>query len=801
MMFALWVVVEAASFSMLPAAMHQYKSLSIFILILSILVLLTSFIPEWSVTKRALFMLWSSFSIVYHLLSIILWGVTSQAFLKDLAVLVLLPLWGSTQHLPLALLWSQQLSVFGTLFALKCQQQHSADRSQLGALLGGVTLMAMLMVYSQKSSEEVAANSSSSLQAEKYRDFSMKFRQKEQQVQSERDIALFISHEVRNPLFNISNAMEFMDQCLSKLERLESLEKLPLHIASLRSSTTDVKVGVQHCTHLLTNVLNLSKIEQGKVEWNDKVVNLSQLCNGVLALTRYMTCEGVLLKVDVSKDIWVLCDEQLISQVLVNLVANALKFTVSGFVLLRIKQLAPSRDNRGGFRDSNQPSVSIFYDFPKSSGCSESEPQDFSENSWTGATHKHAQLSSSKSGGKLSSRISLRPTPSICINRKNSQQSFLFEVCDTGPGISTEKQGCLFQRFQQAGNHFGAGLGLMLAQKIIQFKKSNIEVVSPTWYNEDCDKIQTGSVFRFSLELNRVTPSLEQSFDVEQERKCARAIEDFVLDPNSLGYDENMAKLFGIKILLVDDSPLNLKQLRHKITKQCPFQQLQWVCEMSQTGTKALELLDYLFSYNMGLTRSAHNSNNSILHPEHFSIIIVDSELSLDDGDLRDGRELVRQIRKAEKEAILEGWKHPRMLLISYSGHIDQDHQKEAFAAGADICWSKPLPPTSKMLQDILQSYCFKTLSTPAPENIENKFKQGRVWKHRSRTATHTDLSLKRIQVGCDDSSVHDQLQRNNSMSGEALLYTRTCNIETGGAISEYISDFENTCNEETKLD
>ena len=306
-----------------------------------------------------------------------------------------------------------------------------------------------------------------------------------------------------------------------------------------------------------------------------------------------MAKEGVELLVDVPPDVWVLCDDRLLSQVLVNLVANALKFTSLGFVLVRVGMLQSEKTNirvRGCGSDAAQSCTE------SSRGVyalSKKQLRDTSKShrpflKYYGNKHKTNQNFpvDIEQHSPSSSRSRACINHSMNVSDKSKEQ-FLFEVCDAGPGITKEQQVLLFQKFQQVGNHFGAGIGLMLSQKIIQNRGGHIDLVSPSWVNEISGSLHTGLKLSFNLDLRKVDPNTELGVQETRKNSCAEAVNSLmVFNSSSVRAAETnkiLENLFGMRMLLVDDSMTNLKQLRHKFTKQAPFSQLAWNC--SRVGT------------------------------------------------------------------------------------------------------------------------------------------------------------------------------------------------------------------------
>ncbi len=139
-----------------------------------------------------------------------------------------------------------------------------------------------------------------------------------------------ISHELRTPL----NSIIGFSSLLSK-NKTKNLDEKQLKY--LRSINTN---GL-HLLEMLSEVIELSKIEVGQIELNIHSVNLIALINEIVSLFQIQANERS-IKLDfinnIQKNILVYnTDEQKIKQVLVHLINNALKFTTRSSGIINIK--------------------------------------------------------------------------------------------------------------------------------------------------------------------------------------------------------------------------------------------------------------------------------------------------------------------------------------------------------------------------------------------------------------------------------------------------------------------------------
>ncbi|MDY6938316.1 MAG: GAF domain-containing protein [Cyanobacteriota bacterium] len=217
-----------------------------------------------------------------------------------------------------------------------------------------------------------------------------------------------VSHELRTPL----NAILGFTQLLARDSSLHQGHQTYLSIIG-RSG--------EHLLALLNDVLEMSKIEAGRVVLNENSFDLHRLLASLEEMLQLKAqSKGLQLVFDLDANVpkYVRADESKLRQVLINLVGNGIKFTQVGRVSLQVK-----------------------------------------------ATHRPALTSNAQEEGIDSTPFLLR-----------------FQVEDTGPGIASEEFENLFEAFVQTEtgrkSQEGTGLGLPISQKFVQLMGGKITVRS-----------------------------------------------------------------------------------------------------------------------------------------------------------------------------------------------------------------------------------------------------------------------------------------------------------------------------------
>jgi len=149
-----------------------------------------------------------------------------------------------------------------------------------------------------------------------------------------------MSHDIRTPMNAIIGFTGLAENHIDDTERV-------------KDSLATIKQSSEHLLSLINDVLDMSRIESGKITLNEKVESLADILHGirdiVLADVRAKR-QNFLIDAANVRDELVYCDRLYLNRVLLNLISNAVKYTPQGGTIsVRIEQKPSAAPGRGAF--------------------------------------------------------------------------------------------------------------------------------------------------------------------------------------------------------------------------------------------------------------------------------------------------------------------------------------------------------------------------------------------------------------------------------------------------------------------
>ena len=293
-----------------------------------------------------------------------------------------------------------------------------------------------------------------------------------------------MSHEIRTPMNGIIGMVEMLAETKLSAEQQEYVD--------------NIKVSNEHLLAIINGILDLSKVESGKMTIDSIPMNISSLCNEVVSLFAVKARQRSLtLDYHYTEALspYIKGDPVRLKQIMVNLVNNAIKFTrEGGRVSIDVKHMEnnPCEDKYG-----NHKSI-----------CSH-------ELQVEQASHYNTDDSGSVNHQDMT----------LCI-----------EVTDTGVGIKPESLEAIFDAYDQANTYThrlygGTGLGLSVCKSLVELMGGYIEVDSA---------VGIGTTFTVLLPLPLIDEAHYENWQ----------------DSNDFGMTEPSHELIG-HILLVEDDSVN----------------------------------------------------------------------------------------------------------------------------------------------------------------------------------------------------------------------------------------------------
>lgn len=376
-------------------------------------------------------------------------------------------------------------------------------------------------------------------------------KQKEKAEQATQSKSMFLagmSHEIRNHMHSIIGISEVIAETNLTAEQKE-------YFNIINTSGNELM-------NIINEILDFSKIEAGQVVLEQIEFNVKEVVSKVISMQEVKARQSELYlhtKIPDSIPETFIGDPTRLSQVLVNLVSNAIKFT-----------------DKGG----------------------------------------------------ITVRVSHKPHPEIVNSTDSPLYQLLFEVIDTGVGISLDSQQKLFKPFSQTHiavqrKKGGTGLGLAICKQLTELMEGQIGVTS---------SLGNGTTFWFTvlLSLPEVKTNDEDSTKSDKPR---------VIRPKKT-------------ILVVEDNMLNMQLTVNILVKE------GYRVDMAENGKVGLDL------YKQNL----------------YDIILMDIQMPV-----MDGIQATRLIREYEAKN-----RHKSSTIVAVTAHTKEGEKQKLLEAGMDDYLSKP---------------------------------------------------------------------------------------------------------------
>lgn len=146
-----------------------------------------------------------------------------------------------------------------------------------------------------------------------------------------------VSHELRTPLTSILGFVKLVAKDFSRFFNPPPGSEHAQRAGRILRNLDIVEKESERLTRLINDVLDLSRIESGKMIWRDEPMSVPEvIVDAVMAVEgRLENRPAVRLRLDLPRRLpAVTADRDRILQVLINLMDNALKFTLEGYVLV-----------------------------------------------------------------------------------------------------------------------------------------------------------------------------------------------------------------------------------------------------------------------------------------------------------------------------------------------------------------------------------------------------------------------------------------------------------------------------------
>lgn len=255
-------------------------------------------------------------------------GMRSSAIVW-LVIVPILPLFSSNSRKVVGFWLGVSLACVMSLLALQLTGTIELHSPQSSGLLIKDAVIYVILIYAQWSLiDAIDSMNVTSLRNTTRANISLKrLSQDLQQANAHKDQFLaIVSHEMRTPLNAVMGYLSLM----STDERITR---------DVKEFVTGAQNSAAHLLTVINDLLDFSQIQNGKITMNPQVFNLHTMLRTTHSTLSPRAIELGLdyhLHLDPNVPEWICADQHRLTQVLVNLLGNALKFTDKGHVKMRV---------------------------------------------------------------------------------------------------------------------------------------------------------------------------------------------------------------------------------------------------------------------------------------------------------------------------------------------------------------------------------------------------------------------------------------------------------------------------------
>ena len=438
---------------------------------------------------------------------------------------------------------------------------------------------------------------------------------------AKRDFLFNMSHDIRTPMNAIIGYTTLAETNLTQ----------PVKVADyLRKIST----ASQHLLSLINDVLDMSRIESGRVVLEQKPVHLPTLVQDVQDIIQSnVTAKGLSFAVDLAglRDEDVVADPLRLQRILLNILSNAVKFTPSGgSITLRVVEKSgagepTSMEAAGAASSGAGETTSMEAAGAASSGAGESTSM-VSVGAVSSSAGEPISMEAAGAGSSSAGESTSLGTAGPGSNGEPVRYGdYEFYVRDTGIGMSAEYQKHIFEQFSReetstVSKTEGTGLGMPITKRLVEMMDGSIDLLS----------VQ-GQGTEFTVHLR-----LPLCGAPKQETPVA--------DP----------EFAGMRLLVVEDNELNM-EITTTVLEEAGF-----VVDQAVNGQAALEKI-------------------ATAAPGQYALVLMDIQMPV-----MDGYEATRRIRALPDPA------KAQIPIVAMTANAFAEDRENALAAGMNEHIAKP---------------------------------------------------------------------------------------------------------------